>query len=151
VTEVRSEEDRIGRILESCRRVAVVGLSPRPERDSHRVASYLQEAGYRVIPVNPRVTEVLGERCYASLDLVPGSVDLVDVFRRPDEIPELAEAAIRKGVRAFWMQLGIRHAEAAERLRRAGIDVVEDRCTLVEHRTRARRPSSTRERGPAQG
>ena len=138
MTEVASERDRIGRILETCRSIAVVGLSPRSERDSHRVASYLQEAGYRIIPVNPRVGEVLGEHAYASLDEIPGDVDLVDVFRRPEEIPELAEAAIRKGVRAFWMQLGIRHAGAAERLRAAGIDVVEDRCTLVEHQARYR-------------
>ena len=136
MTEVASEQDRIGGILDSCRSIAVVGLSPRPERDSHRVASYLQGAGYRIIPVNPRVSEVLGERAYASLDEIPGDVDLVDVFRRPEEIPELAEAAIRKGIRAFWMQLGIRHAGAAERLRAVGIDVVEDRCTLVEHRAR---------------
>ena len=141
MTEVASEQDRIGGILQSCRSIAVVGLSPRPERDSHRVASYLQEAGYRIIPVNPRVSEVLGERAYASLDEIPGDVDLVDVFRRPEEIPELAEAAIRKGIRAFWMQLGIRHAGAAERLRAAGIDVVEDRCTLVEHQARRQRQS----------
>jgi predicted CoA-binding protein len=138
VTEVTDEEARIGRILEGCRTIAVVGLSPRPERDSHRVARYLKEVGYRVIPINPRVAEVLGERAYESLEAVPERVDLVDVFRRPEEIPVLSEAAIRAGARAFWMQLGIRHREAAERLRAAGIEVVEDRCMLVEHRARAR-------------
>jgi predicted CoA-binding protein len=147
VTELTHEAERIDRILETCRTVAVVGLSPQPERDSHRVARYLQEVGYRIIPVNPRAAEVLGERSYANLDEVPGEVDLVDVFRRPEEIPGIADSALRKGVRAFWMQLGIRHPEAARRLREAGIDVVEDRCALVEHRARAGRTRGARPGG----
>lgn len=134
------ESDTIDRILRESHAIAVVGLSTRPERDSHRVARYLREVGYRVIPVNPQETEILGERCYPTLEAIPEPVDLVDVFRRPEEIPALADAAIGKGVRFFWMQLGITHPESAERLRRAGIAVVEDRCTLVEHRARLARP-----------
>ena len=131
-----SAEKTISRVLKESHSVAVVGLSPRPERDSHEVAKYLQEVGYRIIPVNPHGDTILGERCYPSLDAVPDDVDWVDVFRRPPDVPEVAEAALRKGVRAFWMQLGIRHAEVAERLRRAGVLVVEDRCALIEHRAR---------------
>jgi predicted CoA-binding protein len=116
--------------------VAVVGLSPNPDRDSHRVARYLAGKGYRIVPVNPRADEVLGECSYGSLDEVPGPVDLVLVFRRPKEIPAVAEAALRKGVSAFWMQLGIRDAGAADLLHRAGVRVVEDRCAMVEHRAR---------------
>jgi hypothetical protein len=131
-------DEEIGRILRECKTIAVVGCSPRPERDSHEVAAYLRDAGYRVIPVNPKETEILGARCYPSVDAIPEPVDLVDVFRRPEDVPAVAEDALRKGVRAFWMQLGIRHAESAARLRAAGIAVVEDRCTLVEHRARQR-------------
>ena len=128
--------DEIGQILSAARTVAVVGLSPSPERDSHRVARYLARAGYRVVPVNPRADEVLGEQSYGSLDDVPGPVDLVLVFRRSEEVPPIAEAALRTGVGAFWMQLGIQHGEAADLLRRAGVRVVEDRCAMVEHRAR---------------
>jgi predicted CoA-binding protein len=129
-------DEEIGRILRECKTVAVVGCSPRPDRDSHEVAAYLKAAGYRVIPVNPNETEILGERCYPTVDAIPESVDLVDVFRRSEDVPAVADAALRKGVRAFWMQLGIRHADAAARLRAAGVDVVEDLCTKVEHARR---------------
>jgi hypothetical protein len=131
-------DDEIGRILRESRTIAVVGCSPRSDRDSHEVAAYLKAAGYRVIPVNPNEAEILGERCYPSVDAIPEPVDLVDVFRRPEDVPAVADAALRKGVRAFWMQLGIRHAESTARLRAAGVAVVEDRCTLVEHRARRR-------------
>jgi predicted CoA-binding protein len=131
-------DEEITRILRECKTIAVVGCSPRPDRDSHEVAEYLISAGYRVIPVNPKETEILGERCYPTVSAIPERVDLVDVFRRPEDVPAVAEDALRKGVRAFWMQLGIRHAEAAARLRAAGVAVVEDRCTLVEHRARQR-------------
>lgn len=134
----RSESEAIESMLDGhC--VAVVGLSPRPDRDSHRVARYLQDAGYRVIPVNPSATRILGERCYPSLEAIPEPVDWVDVFRRPEHVPALADAALAIGVRGFWMQLGIRHAGAAARLRAAGVAVVEDRCALVEHGKRAAR------------
>ena len=128
--------DEIGEILREARAVAVVGLSPNPARDSHRVARYLADAGYRIVPVNPRIEEVLGEHSYPDLDAIPEPVDLVLVFRRPEEVPGIAEAALRKGVASFWMQLDIRHAAAAEQLRTAGVKVVEDRCAMVEHRAR---------------
>lgn len=124
----------IKEILDQSRAIAVVGCSPKPDRDSHRVASYLQEQGYRIVPVNPSVREVLGQRCYASLLDVPEPVDLVDIFRRSKDVPPVVDEAIAKGARAVWMQLGITHEEAAEKARRSGLDVVMDRCTLVEHK-----------------
>jgi predicted CoA-binding protein len=129
-------DDEIGEILAGASTLAIVGLSPNPERDSHRVARYLQGVGYRIVPVNPTVDTVLGERSYPSLDSVPDPIDLVVVFRRSEDVAPVAEAALRKSVRAFWMQLGIRDPASADRLRRAGIRVVEDRCTMVEHRAR---------------
>ena len=127
-------DETMKRILEQTRTVAVVGMSPREERDSNRVARYLKAAGYRVIPVNPRADEILGERCYPTLEEIPEPVDMADVFRRPADVPAIAADALRKGVRFFWLQLGITHPESEERLRSAGIEVVADRCTLVEHR-----------------
>jgi predicted CoA-binding protein len=129
--------DPIGDVLRAAETVAVVGLSPSADRDSHRVSRYLQEVGYRIVPVNPRIDEVLGERAYPSLEAVPERVDLVVVFRRSEEVPAIADAALAKGVPAFWTQLGVRHAEAIERLRSEGVTVVEDRCAMVEHRARS--------------
>ncbi len=115
--------------------VAVVGLSDRPQRPSYGVASYLARvAGYRIIPVNPNCAEVMGERSYARLDEVPGPVDIVDIFRRSEFVPEIVEAAIRIGARCVWMQEGVVHEGAAKRAREAGLFVVMDRCLLVEHR-----------------
>jgi len=126
--------DEIRAILATAHTIAVVGLSDKPDRASHRVAAYLQRHGYRIIPVNPLVTEVLGERAYARLRDVPDKVDLVDVFRRPEHVPEVVEAAIAIGAGAVWMQEGIVHNAAAEKARAAGLRVVMDRCTLKEHR-----------------
>ncbi len=123
----------IEQILQGSKTVAVVGLSPRPERDSHEVAHYLKEHGYRIIPVNPTATEILGERCYPSLSAVPEPVDIVDIFRRPEDVPPIVEEAIQKGARVVWMQLGIVHEEAANKAKAHGLDVVMDRCTKVEH------------------
>ena len=120
-------------ILKTAKVVAVVGLSDKPDRDSYRVAAYLQKAGYRIIPINPAVKEVLGEKAYASLRDVPEKVDLVDIFRKPDAVPEIVEDAISVGAKAVWMQEGIAHNAAAERARAAGLKVVMDRCTLKEH------------------
>lgn len=130
------EETKIRNLLARAKVIAVVGLSDRPERDSHGVARYLQRAGYRVIPVNPQVAEVLGEKSYANLREVPGRVDIVDIFRRPEFVPEIVEAAIEIGAKAVWMQLGVVHEEAAARARAAGLDVVMDRCIAIEHRLR---------------
>ncbi|MCH7481592.1 MAG: CoA-binding protein [Chloroflexi bacterium] len=115
--------------------IAVVGLSDRENRPSHSVAKYLQSQGYRIIPVNPQLTgPVLGEQPYPDLGSVPEHIDLVDVFRRAADVPPVVESAIEAGASAVWMQLGIIHEEAAERAREAGLDVVMDRCTAIEHR-----------------
>lgn len=125
-------DNQICRLLHQYRTVAVVGLSPKPERDSHRVARFLQEQGYRVIPVNPGQTEILGETCYPSLSEIPEPVEIVDVFRRPEAIAPIAEEAMRIGARVFWMQLGIRHEAAAEKLRQHPMTVIMDRCIKIE-------------------
>ncbi|OFW11106.1 MAG: CoA-binding protein [Acidobacteria bacterium RIFCSPLOWO2_12_FULL_59_11] len=124
----------IEKILESSRVVAVVGLSSRDYRPSYRIAKYLQSAGYRVIPVNPKETEVLGEKAYPRLEDVPEKVDVVNIFRRSELVPPIVEAAIRVGTKAIWMQEGVFHAEAAEQARAAGLQVVMDRCIFKEHR-----------------
>ena len=121
------------RILREFRRVAVVGISDRPERDSHRVAAYLQRAGYTIIPVNPLVGHVLGMPCWASLREAPGPIEVVDVFRRSELVPPVVDEAIAIGARAIWMQDGVVHEDAAARARAAGLLVVMDRCMLRDH------------------
>lgn len=121
-------------ILREYRTVAVVGVSSRQDRPSYRVARYLKEHGYRIIPVNPRETEVLGERCNPDLCSVPEPVEVVDVFRRPGKVPRVVAEAIHIGAKAMWMQEGIVHEAAARRARKAGMEVVMDRCMMVEHR-----------------
>ncbi len=131
-----ADSDVVAEILRGARTIAVVGLSSNPMRASHGVAEYLKNAGYRIIPVNPNETEVLGEKAYARLEDVPEPVDIVDVFRRAEEVPAVAESAIGIGAKVLWMQLGIENAEAAEKARAAGLVVVEDACLLVEHKRR---------------
>ena len=126
--------NRISEILRSARTIAVVGLSARRFRPSYGVAEYLQRVGYRIIPVNPGPCEVLGEKCYPDLDSVPGEIDIVDIFRRSEFVPAIVEAAIRKGVKAVWMQEGVVDEEAARRAEAAGIAVMMDRCILKDHR-----------------
>lgn len=130
--------DPVTQLLKSSRTIAVVGLSSRRQRPSYGVAEYLQTAGYRIIPVNPHESEVLGERSYARLEDVPEQVDIVDVFRRSEFVPEVVESAIRIGARGVWMQEGVVHSEAAQRARAAGLIVVMDRCILKEHVRRLR-------------
>lgn len=120
-------------LLRSSRTIAVVGLSPKPDRDSYRVAAYLQAHGYRVIPVRPAQAEILGETAYPSLDDVPGPVDIVDVFRSPEQVLPHAHEALRLKPKAFWMQEGIENADAARLLAAAGIRVVMNRCIKREH------------------
>ena len=127
-------EADIRSILEEGKIVAVVGLSPRPERDSHRVAKYLQGQGYRIIPVNPNAEEVLGERSYPDLASVPEPIDIVDVFRRSEAVPGIVAAAIKVGAKTVWMQQEVIHEEAAARAREVGLQVVMDRCIMIEHR-----------------
>ena len=121
-------------ILKGFRTFAVVGLSPRPERDSHMVARFLQEHGYRVIPVRRGVDRILGEKCHASLRDVPEPVEVVDIFRRSEMVPPIVEDAIAIGAKVIWMQLGVIHQEAAERARKAGLRVVMDHCPVIEYR-----------------
>jgi predicted CoA-binding protein len=124
----------IKEILETYKTIAVVGLSSQASRPSYGVSRYMQNAGYRIIPVNPNEREVLGEKAYSSLDEVPGTIEIVDIFRRPEYVPDIVEAAIRRKARVIWMQLGIVNEAAAERARAAGLEVVMDHCILIEHR-----------------
>lgn len=121
------------RLFETVRTIAVVGCSPKPERPGHYVAKYLQDLGYRIIPVNPGQTEILGEKCYASLRDIPEPVDMVDCFRRAEDIPPIVEDAIAIGAKFVWMQLGIINEEAAQRAIEAGINVVMDRCPKIDY------------------
>jgi predicted CoA-binding protein len=121
------------RILSENRVLAVVGLSANWSRPSHFAAKYMLEHGYRVIPVNPQYAEVLGQKCYARLGDIPEKVDLVDVFRRTEEVMPIAEEAIAIGARVFWQQLGVRNEAAAARARAAGLEAVMDRCVKIEH------------------
>jgi len=130
--------DTIGHILKAYKTVAVVGLSSDEMRPSHGVAAYLKAAGYRIIPVNPNETEVLGEKSYARLEDVPEKIEIVDIFRRPEEVPPVVESAIRVGAKVVWMQLGIESEAAAEKARAAGLVVVENACMLIEHKKRRR-------------
>lgn len=136
LTPERSMFDSIREILEHGKTLAVVGLSSKVMRPSHGVAAYMQSHGYRIIPVNPHEESVLGEKGYASLDEVPAPVDVVVIFRRPEFVPAIVEAAIRKRAKAVWMQEGVIHDEAAETARRAGLEVVMDRCILKEYARR---------------
>src|SRR5437762_10688083 len=133
----RGDGDPITKILRESKNIAVVGLSSNPMRPSHEVTEYMQGAGYRIIPVNPNETEVLGEKSYARLEGVPEKVDVVNIFRRAEEVPPVVESAIRIGAKVVWMQLGIENEEAAEKAKVAGLAVVEDACILIEHRKRA--------------
>lgn len=128
-----NRQETICRILNECHAIAVVGLSANPLRPSHGVAAYMQRHGYRVIPVNPNETQVLGEKAYPSLADVPQSVDLVDVFRRSEEAGEAVDEALRLGAKAVWLQEGVIDHEAAQRAQDAGLMVVMDRCWLKEH------------------
>jgi predicted CoA-binding protein len=118
----------------------VVGLSSRRSRPSYGVSEYMQSSGYRIIPVNPNETEILGEKVYPSLEDVPFPVDIVDVFRRSEQVPAIVDAAIGIGAKGIWMQEGVFHEEAAEKARAAGLEVVMDRCILKEHRKMLARP-----------
>ena len=130
--------DPIADLLQRAKTIAVVGLSSNPLRASFEVTQYMQSVGYKIIPVNPNETEVLGEKSYARLEDVPEKIEIVDVFRRAEDVPPVVESAIRVGAKVVWMQLGIENAEAAERARAAGLIVVEDACVLVEHRRRVK-------------
>jgi predicted CoA-binding protein len=128
------------KILNCGRTIAVVGLSSKPDRPSYRVASYLKEHGYKIIPVNPANNEVLGETCYPDLASIPEPVDVVDIFRRSEEVLPVVKEAIKIGAKAVWMQEGVVNELAATRAREAGLMVVMDKCMFTEHRKLKRRP-----------
>lgn len=128
--------DEIGALLKRARTIAVVGLSDSPLRPSHGVSAYMQTQGYRIIPVNPSIHGALGEKAVPSLSDVKETIDIVDIFRRSEFVPEVVDEAIKLGVSAIWMQEGVMHEQAAAKARQAGIFVVMDRCILKEHRKR---------------
>lgn len=128
-----TQDDAIAELLATAKTIVVLGLSPKPERDSHMVARYLQKHGYRIIPVRPGQQELLGEKAFATLDDITEQVDIVDVFRRSDQIMPHAQEALRLKPKAFWMQLNIENQEAANFLTTAGINVVMNMCIKVEH------------------
>ena len=134
--------DPILEILKKYKTIAVVGLSSNPARPSYGVTEYMQSAGYRIIPVNPNETKVLGEKSYARLEDVPEKIEIVNIFRRAEEVAAVAESAIGVGAKVVWMQLGVENEVAAERARTAGLAVVEDSCILIEHRKRLRQLNS---------
>src|SRR5882724_4092239 len=129
-----SDASTIANLLRSAHTIAVVGLSDKRWRPSYGVSEYMQRAGYRIIPVNPLLTEALGERCYPDVKAVPEKIDIVNIFRRPEFVPEIVDAAIAVGAKAVWMQEGVVHEKAAAKARSAGLVVVMDRCVLKEHR-----------------
>ncbi len=126
--------EEVRTLLKNARTIAVVGLSDKPDRDSYRVAAYLQSRGYRIIPVNPTLDEVLGEKAYSSLCDVPEEIDVVDIFRKPEAVPEIVDEAIAVGAKVVWMQEGIAHNAAADKARASGLQVVMNKCILKEHR-----------------
>ena len=128
--------DPILDLLRSSKSIAVVGLSSDPRRPSYEVASYLQRVGYKIVPVNPNEPEVLGEKSYARLEDIPFPIDIVDVFRRPEAVPPVADSAIAIHAKALWLQQGITHPEAAAKAHAAGLLVIQDACLFVEHKKR---------------
>lgn len=127
------DDDRIRTILREMKTIAVVGCSKDPAKEAHRAPKYMQMHGYRIIPVNPTATEILGEKVYPSLDVVPISYDAVNIFRPSADVPPIVDHAIRGPAKVIWMQLGIRNGEAAAKARAAGKTVVEDRCLMRDH------------------
>ena len=132
------QNDAIGQILAQCRTIAVVGLSPKPWRDSHRIAAYMQRQGWRIVPINPNAGAILGQPAYPDLAAAAQvqPIDLVNVFRSSADVPPVADQAIAIGARALWLQSGIVHDAAAAKARAAGLLVVQDSCLMVEHRRR---------------
>ena len=132
---VNSNKEEIKEIFDSVKTIAVLGLSPDETKDSHRVAKYLQEAGYKIIPVYPKEETILGEKVYRSLLEIPFDVDMVNIFRKPNALGPIADACIEKGnIKVFWAQKGIVNNEAAQKAENAGMRVVQNHCSMVEHR-----------------
>jgi len=127
-----AQDESITKLLASAKTIAVVGLSGKPYRASYGVTETLQSSGYRIFPVNPNEAEVLGEKCYARLEDIPEKIDIVDIFRRPEFVPEIVDAAISIGARAIWMQEGVEDERSADRARRVGLFVIMDNCIAKE-------------------
>lgn len=132
--DISNEPEALRSLLQHSRTIAVVGISAKSDRPSHEVAHYLLRAGYTIIPINPAYDEVLGLKCYPNLHAVPGKIDIVDVFRKPAEVMAVVEEAIAVGAACVWLQLGVLAPEAAAKAAAAGLKVVSDRCTKIEHR-----------------
>ncbi len=132
---MNTDQTMMKEILLSAKTVAVVGLSSNPEKDSYGIAEYLKAQGYRIIPVNPTATEILGRQAYPNLSAIPDKVDVVQIFRKPEDVPPVVEEAIKVGAKVVWMQEGIVHEEAAQKAREAGLQVVMNACMRVAHRT----------------
>src|SRR4051812_36937068 len=128
-----ASDPEIAEMLQTAKVIAVVGLSPKPDRPSHGVSAYMKDQGYTIIPVNPGHAEILGEKAYKSLLEIPGPIDIVDIFREPAAVPEIVDQAIQMKAKAIWMQEGIVHNEAAEKARAAGLKVVQNKCIYKEH------------------
>jgi predicted CoA-binding protein len=126
-------DDEVALLLKNARTIAIVGLSDTPTRDSHSVALYMMEKGYRIIPVNPNCPEILGEKSYPDLLSIPDKVDIVDIFRKTDFIPEIVDEAIKIKASAIWMQLDLYHEQAARKAREAGLTVIQSKCIKIEH------------------
>ncbi len=138
IPETNATDEEVAAILRQAKTIAVVGISHKEERDSHKVAKYLKEHGYRMIPVNPKYKQVLGETCYPDLKCVPEHIDVVDIFRNIEAIPEIVDEAIGVGAGTVWMQLGLAHNQAAEKARCSGLKVVMNKCTKIEHQKMAK-------------
>jgi len=132
--DISNDPRALRNLLETSRRIAVVGCSPNPERDSHMIARYLIDAGYDVVPVNPGQTQILGRTCYPDVASIPGPVDIVDIFRSPEHVPPVVEEAISAKAKAVWLQLGVGHEGAEKRASEAGLLVVSELCIMVVHR-----------------
>lgn len=133
--DISNDSRALRNLLESSKRVAVVGCSPKPERDSHRIASYLIDAGFEFVPVNPGQSRILDRKCYPDVASIPGGVDIVDVFRSPEHVPPVVEDAIAAKAKAVWLQLGVGHEGGERRASEAGLLVVSERCIMVVHRS----------------
>ncbi len=128
------DADIIKKILQEARTIAVVGASEKPWRDSYSIMQYLKRKGYVVYPVNPKYREIDGDQCYPNLASIPAAIDIVDVFRRPSEVPGVVQEAVAVGAKTLWLQLGVVHEQAAAEAERAGLHVIMDRCIAIEHR-----------------
>ena len=141
LTGLKPRPEEWSQILQQCKKIAVVGLSPKESRDSNKVARYLLKNGYDVVPVNPGQREILGRTCYKSLSDIPFQVDMANLFLNPARVPPVVDQAIKAGIKVVWMQLGVIHLDTAKKAREAGLQVIMDRCIMVEHRNWVQRLS----------